>query len=85
MTETAKTAKLEKLKAKQDAIKAEIQKVQNQQKSKNKKNDTRRKILVGSYYLEQAEKKGEMAEIRKAMDEFLKRKNDRILFGLKET
>ena len=51
-------------------------------KKQKRKEDTRRKILVGAYYLDQAEKKGTMEKLKKMMDKFLVRENDRKLFGL---
>ena len=51
-------------------------------KKQKRKEDTRRKILVGAYYLDQAEKKGTMEKLKKMMDEFLVREHDRRLFGL---
>lgn len=49
-----------------------------------KKDDTRRKILVGACILEEAESQGTMPELLKKMDRFLTRPNDRVLFGLSE-
>ena len=51
-------------------------------RKQKRKEDTRRKILVGAYYLDQAEKKGTMEKLKKMMDKFLVRENDRKLFGL---
>ena len=51
-------------------------------KKQKRKEDTRRKILVGAYYLDQAEKTGTMEKIIQKMDEFLVREHDRRLFGL---
>ena len=77
--------KLDKLKEKQKALHAEIERVENLEKTRRRKNDTRKKILVGAYYLEKAEKKREeMRVLKEIMDEYLTRKNDRVLFGLLE-
>ena len=51
-------------------------------KAKKKKDDTRRKILVGAYFLEQAEKEDSMQALIEKIDPFLKRATDRRLFGL---
>lgn len=77
-----KLSSLEKLKEKQKAISAKIQQVEAKTKNIERKKDTRRKILVGLYYLEQAANDGKMPEINKAMEKFLKRNIDRVLFGL---
>ena len=51
-------------------------------KRQAKKEDTRRKILIGAYYLNEAEKNDTVAELYRRMDGFLIRDNDRELFGL---
>lgn len=84
MKDTEKQSKIEILKLKQEAIKATIKKIEQQDKTRNRKQETRKKILVGSFYLEQIEKDGKTEELKKAMNKFLRRKNDRQLFGLKE-
>ena len=84
MKGTEKQSKIEKLKLKQEAIKATIKKIEQQDKTRNRKQETRKKILAGEYYLEQIEKDGQSEELKKAMSKFLKRKSDRQLFGLKE-
>ena len=77
--------KLDKLKEKQKALHAEIQRVENLEKTRQRKNDTRKKILIGAYYLEKAEKeREEMRVLKKVMDEYLTHKNDRVLFGLED-
>jgi hypothetical protein len=43
--------------------------------------DTRKKILIGAYFLE-VKYKGKEEELTKIMDGFLIRDNDRALFGL---
>ena len=84
MTDTLKKTSLEKLKEQQKKITLRIQQAEARTKHSERKKDTRRKILVGSYYLEKAEKENKMAELTKVMDKFLKRNNDRALFGLGE-
>ena len=51
-------------------------------KRQAKKEDTRRKILIGAYYLNEAEKSDTTAELYRRMDGFLIRDSDRELFGL---
>ena len=74
--------RIEKLKLRRKQLDARIQKVEASQKIKEKKQDTRRKILVGAYYLNKAENENRMGEIKQAMEEFLTRKSDRLLFEL---
>lgn len=76
--------RLQKLKEQKEKLEARIQLVENRQKDKERKNDTRRKILLGSYHLDHAQKKGTMEEIKKIMDTYLTRDADRILFDLPE-
>ena len=52
------------------------------EKHKSRKQDTRRKILIGSYYIDKAKKENSMDTIIAAMDKFLKRETDRVLFNL---
>ncbi len=73
---------LKKLKAQQDKLAAKIQLLENREKAQAKKNDTRRKILVGAYYLEKAEKENSYPALQEAMKNFLTRPSDKILFGI---
>ena len=59
-------------------IRQQTQKVKNEERKK----DTRRKILIGAYYLEKANKANAMDSLRKAMNGYLTRDDDRALFGL---
>ena len=54
----------------------------NRAKTKERKLETRRKILVGSYFIEQYINKNEYNELVKLMDEYLTRESDRNVFGL---
>jgi hypothetical protein len=51
-----------------------------------RKRDTRRKILIGSYYLKKAREENTVEELKAEMLRFLKREIDRELFedGLKK-
>jgi len=73
---------LDKLKAQHKKLEARIQAIEARNKVAERKKDTRRKILVGSYYLEEAIKQGNLEEIRNQMDKFLTRNSDRSLFDL---
>lgn len=73
---------LDTLKQKRDALNARIKLVQNREEKKDRRNDTKRKILVGTYFLEQADKNGTFEHIITLMDKFLTRDSDRKAFGL---
>jgi hypothetical protein len=49
-------------------------------KDEERKRDTRRKILIGSYYLSRAKQEGRLNELCSEMLAFLKRDMDRCLF-----
>ena len=73
---------LEKLKTQQAKLSARIQAAEARLKVSERKQDTRRKILVGSYYLDKAVKEGTMEELKKIMEAYLSRDTDRKLFNL---
>ena len=73
---------LDSLKKKRDIINARIRLMQNREQSKERKDNTRRKILIGSYYLEQANKNNSFDSVVKLMDSYLTRDSDRMLFDL---
>ena len=72
---------LENLKKKQSQLKAQIQKLEASEKHREKKQDTRRKILIGSYYLDKARKENTAEELYRCMGEYLTRESDRSLFA----
>ena len=74
--------KLEVLKKKQVLLKARIQQMEAREKTTTKKQDLRRKILVGAFVLAEAEKGGGVTELYQKMDKFLVRNSDRVLFDL---
>ena len=74
--------KLESLKKKSEQLKAQIQKIEAAQSVKRRKQDTRRKILIGAYYWEKALKEDRVEDIKKLMEGFLTRNSDRMLFEL---
>lgn len=82
MTTEKTKQQLEKLKAQQASLKARILRVENSHKTKLRKLETRKKILIGSYYLEKANKDNSMTDIQQLMDGFLTRDHDRLLFDL---
>ena len=77
-------SQLEKLKTQQVKLAARIQSLESRTKIEERKKDTRRKILIGSYYLDQANQKGKMGELKQCMENYLKRNQDRKLFDLTE-
>ena len=80
-----KNSKLETLKAKKEQIEARIKNLENKERLQQKKQDTRRKILIGAMVLEMVGKDHEAKKkINTQLDVFLTRPMDRELFGLSE-
>ncbi len=79
-----KLAKLEaEAKAKSEKLKNQIKRLEQRDKAKERKVDTRRKILAGSMVLERMQKDPAFAEkFKNDLDRFLTRDIDRVLFGL---
>ena len=75
--------RLEQLLKKQEEIKAQIQKIRAAEANEKRKEDTRRKILLGALMMEMMER-GELDRdvVRQRLDGFLVRSGDRSLFGL---
>jgi large subunit ribosomal protein L7/L12 len=74
--------RIESLRKKQAEITARLQAEEARYAVKERKRDTRRKILVGSYYIEQARKNEQWEKVKERMDEYLTRDSDRELFDL---
>jgi multidrug resistance efflux pump len=74
------------LETKLKQAKALKQKVEARKKSLEQKADramnTRRKILVGSFFIQRAESEDQKARLRLMLDGYLKRSDDRALFDL---
>lgn len=81
MSKLSKQA-LEKLKQQRDKLNARIQQKESRLKHSMRKMDTRKKILIGSYFLDNAIKENKLDEIKSVMDKYLKRNSDRALFDL---
>ena len=81
-TESQELSRIEKLKLKQQKIAAQIQREEARHKTRSRKEDTRRKILLGSYILDKVTKDGTFESIKQELDTFLKRNSDRVLFQL---
>ena len=74
---------IEKLEQKQAQIKAQIQLIRNREATKQRKIDTRKKILAGSAVLDAARKDPAAQEkLTKLLDSFLTAGRDRKLFDL---
>lgn len=73
---------LDSLKKKRDIINVRIRLVQNREQSKERKDNTRRKILIGSYYLKQANKNNSFDSVVKLMNSYLTRDSDRMIYDL---
>lgn len=76
---------LDKLKNQREKINARIQLAESRLKTSDRKKETRKKILIGSYYLDEALKENKLDEIKSIMDKYLKRNSDRSLFELELT
>ena len=76
-------SKLETLKAKKEQIEARIKNLESKERLKQKKQDTRRKILIGAMVMEQMGKtKDTKSKVLASLDGFLTRPMDRELFDL---
>ena len=75
--------RLENLLKKREQLNAQIQKIRTKEANQKRKEDTRRKILLGALLMEMMEK-GELEpnKIRKRLSSFLTRDIDRKLFDL---
>jgi len=74
---------LAKLKQQQEQLKARIQTLEAAEKTRERKKDVRRKILLGALMLERLKAGDARAGTLKAeLDEYLVRDNDRALFDL---
>ncbi|EAT3826111.1 mobilization protein [Salmonella enterica subsp. enterica serovar Enteritidis] len=75
--------RLAKLEEQRARINAEIQRVRAREQQQKRKEDTRRKVLVGAWILGKVES-GEWPEQRllDGLDSYLDRDHDRALFGL---
>ncbi|WP_113421933.1 mobilization protein [Escherichia coli] len=75
--------RLAKLEEQRARINAEIQRVRAREQQQKRKEDTRRKVLVGAWMMGKVQN-GEWPEQKliEAMDSYLERDHDRALFGL---
>lgn len=77
-----KQSRLDALKKKKEQLNAQIQKLENLEKSRSRKRDTRRKILIGSYFIDKANQDGTLFDLYQQLDQYIKRNADRELFQL---
>ena len=77
---------LEKLLEKEKQLKAKIQAVKSREREKERKLDTRRKILIGAMILEGMKNSEDYnSKIMNNLDKYLTKNKDRVLFGLPDT
>src|ERR1700733_5671312 len=81
-TEPSKLSQIDKLKRQKEIIEARLQQAEARHKQREKKEDTRRKILLGAYFLEKLRNDGTFESIKQELDSFLTRNSDRKLFDL---
>lgn len=74
--------KIKKLKIKEGHLKAQLEMAQARENKQRRKNETRKKILVGAYFLDQYEKQKKMELLIQRLDKYLIRNMDRRLFDL---
>ena len=77
-----KQSRLDSLKKKKEQLNSRIQKLESLQKSRQRKRDTRRKILIGAYFMDKATEEGGLDSLFQQLDGYLKRNSDRELFHL---
>ena len=77
------TTKLEKLKEKQAQIKAQIQREVQRESNRKRKEETRKKILLGAMVLDRMNKNEDYKNnIHQKLETYLTNDRDRELFGL---
>ena len=77
----AQLEKLKQLKAQKQAIEA---RERTKQKEQQRKDDTRRKILLGSYLIKKMQNEANKEKILAELNEYLTEERDRKLFNLSE-
>lgn len=73
---------LETLVKRKEQLEAKIQNLKAKEATQYRKDETRRKILVGSYILDKHDKEGTYEKLISELDKFLFKPYDRELFGL---
>ena len=75
-------AQLEKLKQLKAQKQAALAREKAKQKAQERKDDTRRKILLGSFLMKQMEDEAQKQKILAGLNQYLTEDRDRKLFGL---
>ena len=75
-----RSEKIEKIEEQMKKLKQRLASEKAKIRNEERKDDTRRKILVGAYFMEKYQ--DNMDELTRMIDPFLTRENDRKLFGL---
>ncbi len=73
---------LQKLLKKRHQFDARIASTRAKIKKKEQRKETRKKVLIGSYFIEKFEKEKKSDELKLIMADYLTRESDRKLFGL---
>lgn len=76
------TSQLETLREKQSRLEARILQLEATEKTKAKRQETRRQILVGNYYLSKIRQENRWDELKTALEPVITRDSDRKLFNL---
>jgi len=84
MLKAPTASQIAKLEKKQAQLQAQIQNLKARERSKQEREETRRKILIGAYTLDKARESGTFEKLVAALDGYLTRDSDRKLFGLPE-
>ena len=82
MTPSATPNALERLKTQRDKLDARIRQTEALDKAQLRKQALQRKVLVGTFILEQAQREGRYTDLVAQLDGYLIRANDRQLFDL---
>lgn len=83
MARKTEQERLAELEAKKAALEAQMQAIQARQKERQRKDDTRRKVLVGAAVLAEAEKNpAAKQKLMSLLDQHLTRDVDRAVFDL---
>jgi large subunit ribosomal protein L7/L12 len=72
--------RIEAMKKQRAQLDARIKKAEATAKTKARKRDTQRKILVGHYFIEQAKKDGTYSQLCQTMLDYLTRESDKKCF-----
>jgi large subunit ribosomal protein L7/L12 len=75
-------SKLELLLEQKSQLEAKIKLEKERELTRGRKNETRRKILVGAYFIEKFTKSDSLEKLFTELDKFLYKPKDRVLFGL---